>query len=160
MLVWRRRAIGQSSHTRMSCRESELSVEIKFCQNSWPYIVLKLTCEPHAMLVFYWSRLTPTHCLLFIGHCVHPRNACFSLAMVYTGTILVLHWSQLTPMHFLVSANHFVDFIYGQMYLSTTSAGFFAGQGDILHENTTLISSLFAFWVILVWFDFMVHQPP
>ena len=34
------------------------------------------------------------------------------------------------------SRNRFVDFTYGQMYLSTTSVGFIAGQGDILqHEQ-------------------------
>ena len=31
-----------------------------------------------------------------IGYGLHPRNACFSLAMVYTQAILVLRWSQLT----------------------------------------------------------------
>ena len=31
-------------------------------------IVLKLPYDPWAMLDFHWSRLTPTHCLFFIGH--------------------------------------------------------------------------------------------
>ena len=66
---------------------------------------------------------------------LHPCNACFSLAMVYTHTMLVLHWSWLISMHCLFSSNHFVDFIYGQMYLSTTFAWFNAGQGNILQHD-------------------------
>ena len=72
------------------------------------------------MLVFHWSQLTPTSCLFFIGHGLHPRNTCFSLVTAYTHA-------------FLVSDNHFVDFIYGRMYRSTTSDGFISGQGNILH---------------------------
>ena len=101
----------------------------------------------HAMLAFHWSQLTPTHCLIFFDHSLHPHNAYFSMTMVYTHAMLVLNWSQLTPMHCLFfighglypciaffSSIHFVDFIYGQMYQSTTSAGFIVGQGDILHN--------------------------
>ena len=78
-LVWSSRAIRErereSSHTQRS--------------------------NPHAMLVFHWPWFTPTQCLLFIGHSLHPCNACFSLAMIFTHAILVLHWSQLTPTHSL-----------------------------------------------------------
>ena len=55
---------------------------------------------------------------------LHPHNSCFSLAMVYIHTILVLHWSRLKPMHCSFPGSHFFDFIYGWMYLSTTSTGF------------------------------------
>ena len=53
------------------------------------------------MLVFHWLWFTPTQCLFFIGyvytHTLHPHNACFSLAMVYTYTMLVFHWLWFTP---------------------------------------------------------------
>ena len=120
-LVWSRRVIGESSCTWKSCRESELTARTDFNQNSRLYIVLKLPHDPHTMLVFHWSQLTPTQCLFFIGHDLHPRNGCFPLVTDYTHA-------------FLVSGYHFVDFIYGRMYLSTTSAGFRAGQGDILQN--------------------------
>ena len=82
---------------------SELSVGTDFSQNSTPCIVLQLPCDPHAMF----------------GHGLHPRNACFPLAMVYTNA-------------FLVSGYQFIHFIYGWMFLSAISAGFIAGQDDIL----------------------------
>ena len=63
---------------------------------------------------------------------LHPPIVCFSLAMIYNHTKLDLNWSRLTPMRYFFSSNHFVDSIYGQMYLLTTSAGFIAGQGNIL----------------------------
>ena len=47
-------------------------------------------------------------------------NACSLLVRAYTYA-------------FLVSSNYFVDFIYSWMYLSTASARFIAGQGDMLH---------------------------
>ena len=110
---------SESSCTERSHRKSELPTGTDFSQNSRPYIVLKLQRNPHTMHVFHWSWLTPTHCLLFISHSFHPHNACFSLVTAYTHT-------------FLISGNHFVDFIYSQMYLSTTSTEFIASQSDIL----------------------------
>ena len=76
------------------------------------------------MTVFHCSRLTPTRCLLLIGHVLHPSNACFSLAMVYAHVLFV-------------SVNHFVDFIYDRMYASTTFTEVIAGHGDI---RITLVS--------------------
>ena len=67
--------------------------------------------------VFHWSRLTPMQYLFFMRHGLHPCIACFSLTRIYIHAILVLHWSQLSPKHCLFSGNHFVDFIYSQMYL-------------------------------------------
>ena len=54
---------------------------------------------------------------------------------LFFHTMFVLHWSWLTPMHCLFSGSHFVDFIYGQMYQTTTSARFIIGQGNILHPT-------------------------
>ena len=56
----------------------------------------------------------------------------FSLAIVYTHAMLVFYWSRLTIRHCLFSGIHFIDFIYGRVYLSTTSSGFIAGQSNIL----------------------------
>ena len=50
------------------------------------------------------------------------RTAGSSLVIAYTLALLV-------------SGNHFVDFIYGRMYLSTTSARFIASHGDILQSR-------------------------
>ena len=130
-LVGNKISVGESSHTLRCCWESEQSVWSYFNQNSRPYIVSKLPRDPHAMLVFHYSRLTPTHCLLFIGHGLHLRIAFFLLVTAYSHAMLVLHWSQLTPTHCLFSGNHFVDFIYGRVYLSTTFAEFIASQVDI-----------------------------
>ena len=49
---------------------------------------------------------TPTQCLFFIGHGLHPCNAYFSLAMVYTHAILIFHWLWFTPMLCLFSNGH------------------------------------------------------
>ena len=72
--------------TLRSCRKSGEQTGVDFSQNFRPYVVLKPPRNPHAMLDFGWSWLTPTHCLFFIGHGLHPRNACF-------------HWSRLTSTH-------------------------------------------------------------
>ena len=71
--------------------------------------------------------------LFLIGEGLHPHNACFSLALIYTLTMLVLRRSNITPAHWSFSGIHFFNFIYGRMYLSLTSANLIAGQGDILH---------------------------
>ena len=68
---------NQRDFAQRSHRETELPAGTDFIRNSRPYIVLKLQHDPHAMLVFHWSRLTPRHCLFFPGHGLHPRNACF-----------------------------------------------------------------------------------
>ena len=81
-LVWSRRAIWESSRTRRSCRESKQPAGTDFKQNSWPYKVLKLTRDPHTMLVFRWSLFTPTHCLLFIAHGFYPHSVCFPVITV------------------------------------------------------------------------------
>ena len=135
ILMWSRRVIGggESLCIQRKHRESKLPAGTDLSQNSWPYIVLKLPRDSHAMLFFYWSWLTPTQCfffhwpwftpmqcLLFTGHALHSHNACSPLITAYSHT-------------FLVSGSHFVDFIYGLMYLSIIFTGFNAGQGDILH---------------------------
>ena len=93
---------GESLCTRR--RESELPAGTDFSQNSQPYIVLKLsrflplvTAYTNVMLAFHWLWFTPNQCLFSIGHDLHPRNACFSLAMVYTHAMLVLRWLPLIP---------------------------------------------------------------
>ena len=67
---------------------------------------------------FFWSRLISMQYLFFIGRGLHKHNACSPLVTAYTHA-------------FLVSGNHFVDFVYGRIYLSITSTGFITGQGDI-----------------------------
>ena len=57
-------------------------------------------------------------CLFSIGLGLQPR---------------VFYASANPPTHSLFSGCHFVDFIYDQMYLSTTSTKFIAGQVNILH---------------------------
>ena len=64
---------------------------IDFSQNSRPYIVIKLSSDLHAMLVFHWLHLTPMQCFFFF----------FFLATVYTHAMLFLHWPQHTPTHSL-----------------------------------------------------------
>ena len=44
----------------------------------------------------------------------------------------VLNWSPRSPTHWLFSGNHFIDFIYDWVYLSTVSTESIAGQVDIL----------------------------
>ena len=84
---------------------------------------------------------------------LHPREACFSLVMVYTHAVLVLHRSWLTPMQYLFSGCQFIDFIYGRMYLSTTFAGFIAGQyitDGILQKlsRIQIMQMILRFWQI------------
>ena len=95
---------SECSRTRRKRRESELSAGTDFRQNSRTYLVLKLSHDSHAMLVFHLSQLIPTYYFLFIGQGLHPWNACFSLAMVYTHAMFVLYWSQLIPTHSLFPA--------------------------------------------------------
>ena len=76
------------------------------------------------------SLKTPKRRLSVIGHGPHPRNACSSLAVPY---ILCNAYFQ----------NRFVDFTYSRMYLSTTSAGFIAGQDDILHMIYEIVMFMF-----------------
>ena len=102
ILIWCRKAIGESLCTQRSYQESELSVGTDFSQNSRPYIVLKLQCKLRAMLIFHWSLLTLMHCFLCINHSLHPCNSYVSLALVYSQAVLILHWSQLTAMHSLL----------------------------------------------------------
>ena len=49
---------------------------------------LAIVCK-HAMIVLHWSWLTPTHCLLFIGHSVQTCNDRSPSAMPYTHALLV-----------------------------------------------------------------------
>ena len=100
-LVWSRRTVGKSSCTRRSCRESEQPVGINFNQNSRPYIILynlphdqnsrpyiilyKLPHDPHD------HASSPTQCLFFIVHGLHPRNAYCPLVTAYTQALFVFH---------------------------------------------------------------------
>ena len=93
-----------------------------------------VTSYTHAMLAFHWSRLTSIRCLFFMGHGLYLCNNCSPLIIAYTHV-------------FLVSDNHFIDFISGRMYLSTTSAGFIASQGDILHKILWLAGKKERRWV-------------
>ena len=109
-------------------------------------------CLPHDVHAF-----SPTHCLFYFAHGLHLRIACFTLVIVYTHALLILLWSWLTPTHFFYlsgitpmhslffSGSHFVDYIYDQIYLSTSSAGFIAGQGNILlfHEMIITCTQLY-----------------
>ena len=130
---------SESSCTSKRHPELELPTETDFNQNSWPCMVLKLPRKPNAMLVFHWLWLTPTHRLLFIERGLYPLNACFSWVMAYIIGNGLHPCNACSPLvtaythKFLVSGNHFVGFIYGQMYLSTTSTGIITSQGDILH---------------------------
>ena len=82
-----------------------------------PYIVLKLTQAPHS------QASSPRQRLLFINRCLHPRNARFSLGMVYTHEMLIsichrlhrtiFHASDNTPTLCLFFDSHFVNSIYG-----------------------------------------------
>ena len=128
MLVW------SSTERDFTCMEglSGVGTAIGICFSpkfSTLYCLITHTW-PHTMLVLHWSQPIPTQSLPFIGHSLHPCD-------------LALHWPQSTPMQCLPCTVHalhpcnacyqncFVDFTNGWMYLSTTSAGFIAGQGDI-----------------------------
>ena len=79
MLVWSRRADGESSYTQRSCLKSEQPAGTDFSRNSRIERVLKLSREPpgHAS--------SPTQCFFFIGHGLHPCIACFPVV-----TLLIL----------------------------------------------------------------------
>ena len=91
-LLWSWGATRGSSSTRKSCRESEQPAGADLSLNSRPYVVLKIPRDQFAMLIFHWSQLTPTRCLLFNGHGLPPRNAWSPLVMVYIHAMLVLLW--------------------------------------------------------------------
>ena len=89
----------ESWSTQRNQRESELLAGTDFSENSRLYVVLKLPKDPHAILsfslvmaytyalfVFHWSRLTSTHCLIFLCRGLHPHNA---MAMVYTHSMIL-----------------------------------------------------------------------
>ena len=85
----------------------ELSgVGTSFSQNSWPYLVLKFPRDSYIMLVFHCSWLTPTQYLFFIGHSLHPHNACFSLPKPYIHAMLVFYWPWFTPTQCLLFIFH------------------------------------------------------
>ena len=122
-IVWSRRAIRERVHTHNGAIGSWNSQRTTdFSQNSWTYIAFKLPRDPHAMLLF--------HCLWLRPH----LTPCLPLVTVHANVLLIPHLLLLTPTYCVVSGNHFVDFIYGWMYLSVTSAGATTtlGHGDIL----------------------------
>ena len=82
-IVWSRRAIGESLHTRRKWWESELPAGTDFSQNSRPYILLILLRDP------YGHAYSPTQCLLSISHCLYTRIVC--LPVVTAGCICQLH---------------------------------------------------------------------
>ena len=81
-LVWSRRAVGEGSRTRMSCRESQQPVGTDFNQNSRPYIILKLPRDPH-------SHASPAQSLLFYWSWVHPLIAGSPLVTAYIYSLLI-----------------------------------------------------------------------
>ena len=111
------------------------------------------------MLVFHWSRFTLTQCLFFIGHGLHPRNACFSLVTAYTHAILVFHWSRFTPTQYLFFIGNSLHprnacFSLGMVYmhalfsfrwqrLTFTQCLFFIGHG--LHPRNACFSLVKAY---------------
>ena len=81
MLVWSRRAIKENLRIQRSCQESEQLVGTNFSQNSKPYIVLELPCDPHD------HSSSCTQCLFVIG--LHQHNVCSPLVTAYTQVVLV-----------------------------------------------------------------------
>ena len=95
ILVWDMKAVGENLFAQRSCWELKQPTGTDLSQK---------------ILNLIWSlNSQATHMAMLL----HPHNACFSLAMVYTCTIILLHWLVLTPMHCMFSDSHFVDFIYG-----------------------------------------------
>ena len=70
LLLWSRRAVGESSHTQRSCWELEQPAEIDFSQNSRSYIYLKLPRDHTS---------SSTQCLFSISHGVYLHIACLCL---------------------------------------------------------------------------------
>ena len=82
--------------------------------------------------------LLPPKILDFIksynSNCPRPHDTCPSLAMAHA--MLVPHWLQPIPTQHLPFIGHVCfrvcfDFTYGWMYLSSTSARFITGQGNM-----------------------------
>ena len=65
---------SKSSRTHRNRQGSELPAGSDYSQNSTPCIVLKPLGDLHAMLVFRWSRLTPTESSFFIGRLENRKN--------------------------------------------------------------------------------------
>ena len=133
-LVWGRRTVGESSCTQRSSRESKQPAETDFSQNSRPFIVLELPCDPpiHASssteCFFHWPWFKLTKCLFSICHSLHPH---------------IFYVLGIRSTHCLFSGSHFVGFIYGRMYLPTTSTGFnllhtslFPRSQELEHQHT------------------------
>ena len=66
MLVWSRRAVGESSHTKRSCGESEQQAGTDFTPNSKPYIASKLLRDQHCLAFSLMNYL------FSIGHGLRP----------------------------------------------------------------------------------------
>ena len=58
-------------------------VGTNFRQNSRPYVVLKLQHDPNGYAY------SPTQCLFFFGHGLHPFNVCSPLVTAYTHALFV-----------------------------------------------------------------------
>ena len=93
----------------------------------------------YVIIVFHWPWFTPTQCLFFIGHGLHPL-------IFYTSDIMPMHClfsighglpphifyaSGIMLTYFCFSGSHFVGLIYNRMYLSCSSARFTTSQGNI-----------------------------
>ena len=59
--------------------------------HAWNACYPFITADTHVLLAINSSQLTLMHSVLFIGYSLHPCDAYFSLAIVYTNTMLVLH---------------------------------------------------------------------
>ena len=64
--------------------------KLNLSQSSRPYIALKLPCHPHG------HTSSPTQCLFFICHGLHPCNAYFPLIMAYKHAFFFMPWVSCT----------------------------------------------------------------
>ena len=98
MIVYCWRATGESLLTRKRCWELEQPAWTDFSQNSRPYTVLKFSCDSNG------HASSPTQCLSFIGHGLHPCNAFSPLVTAYTHAFF--YASHITPTNCLFSSCH------------------------------------------------------
>ena len=83
------------AHTKKAVRIQKRQWELNFSKNCWPYIVLKLLCNP------YGHASSLTQCLFFIGHNLHWHIFCSPLGTANTHAFF--HASSIIPMYFSFS---------------------------------------------------------
>ena len=90
-LVWSRTAIGVRERVHID----ERVVESRISQQELTSAkILDLIQSKN-------STMTHTQCLLFIGHGLHPKIACFSSVTAYTHALLIFLWSRLKTSKYL-----------------------------------------------------------